>query len=104
MATTSKYDAVIKALTALHTAIASETKADPRLRRALKRVRFLQGKAAVAKAKYELIMSRKVPAKVKARKAGAKKTAAKKSADIVQLHAKKTAAASRAKHAVKRSK
>lgn len=95
------------ALVKLASQVSTEAKADPRLARAKKRTEKLVSALDMALKKYELVYSRKVPAKVKQRKAKAgvaKKIAKRKereTAEVIQL--KPATAAARKKAAVKRS-
>lgn len=101
------------ALNALAAQLTAEAKTDPRLARTKKRADRLVAGLAMALKKYEIVHSRKVPAKIAQRtgatkkpvkKAKAKKVAkkaAKPTAEIIQL---KTAAAASRRQDVKRSK
>ena len=107
-------DGARKCLTSLRDQIAAERKVDPRFTKTLARAENLLRILATLQERYELIHSRKVPAKVQAKKAGAapkkakkaaKKTTAKKASNVVELHPKKAAAATAARRGmVKRSK
>jgi hypothetical protein len=109
------FEAAQKALTALHSQVHAEFKADPRFKRANLRAENMLRILAIMLERYELVHSRKVPAKVQAKKAGAKKAKAKKATpkkaakkaatNVVELHPKKAAAATASKRGhVKRSK
>ena len=111
---TKAFATATTALNALQAQMNTEAKADPRFSRAKKRAERLVSGLSMMLKKYEIVHGRKVPTKIAERKAGAKKTVkkvAKKTAkkkaakpiesNVVQL---KTAAASRSKQAVKRSK
>jgi hypothetical protein len=87
------YEAARTALTKLEAQVKSEAKSDPRLTRGAKRIGRLLAMLKIAQGKYELVHSRKVPAKLAARKAKAKagvakKPAKRKTAEIVKLHPK----------------
>lgn len=106
---TKLYTAAAATLGSLEKQLAAEAKLDPRFKKAHGRTKRLVALTFLALAKYELLHSRKVPAKVQA-KTGGKKAAAKKApkraakkSNVVQLHASKKAAAARKAVAVKRS-
>jgi hypothetical protein len=88
----------------------AEAKADPRLAKTRTRCNKLVAALDMALKKYEVVHGRKVPAKIKERKAGVPKKVAKKRVakkrivigdNVVDI---KTAAAARKKVHVKRSK
>jgi len=89
------YNVVRTALSKLEAQVKAESKIDPRLVRGAKRISRMLAMLKIAQGKYELVHSRKVPAKLVARKAkakagGSKKRAAKKS-NVVKLETKKAA-------------
>lgn len=98
-ANVKNYEAARTVLVKLEGQIKSEAKLDPRLSRGAKRIGRLLNNLKIAQAKYELVHSRKVPAKLAARKAkvaktgGAKKSTAKKPSNVVKLPVAKKVAA-----------
>lgn len=89
------YETARTALTKLEATVKAEAKVDHRLARGAKRISRLLALLKVAQGKYELVHSRKVPQKLAARKAKAKKngTAKKgKGSNVIHLPVKKKAA------------
>lgn len=82
------YEAARTVLTKLNDQIKAEAKTDPRLKNAARRTARLLAVLAVAQGKYEIVCSKKVPAKIEARKKAAKKA---KPSNVVKLPTKKAA-------------
>lgn len=105
------YETARAALVKLQAQLAAEAKSDPRFARGKHRCDRLIAALDMAQTKYEIVHGRKVPAKVKQRKAAkagvAKKIAkrkARETAEVIELPVAKAAtAAARKRAAVKRS-